>query len=257
MANSFYATNLARFRAESARELGCEESAFDSHALTVVSRPESARYKNFAFVQTFGTGTVVSVEPSYLEWTQSHAPRKHFRALASSDFLIPFLDEAGRRGDLGVIGGTTLGFVAEELPPEPSLPAGVSVHRLDRQWRAAHLPSGVFDNSLGEPGEAHPEQYWRFGAALVGADGEPMAVAGAYDDGLELLEIGVDVHRDHRGKGLGAAVVATISRLIHDQGLTATYFCAASNVRSHRTALACGFVPVRTHTGIRPPTAPV
>lgn len=257
MANSFYATNLARFRAESARELGCEESAFDSHALTVVSRPESARYKNFAFVHTFGTGTVVSVEPSYLEWTLAHTPEKHFLAFGGSDFLVPFLAETERRGDRAVMRGTALGFVAEELPPEPSLPAGVSVHRLDRQWRARHLQSGVFDNSLGEPGEAHPEQYWRFGVALVGADGEPMAVAGAYDDGLELLEIGVDVHRDHRGKGLGAAVVATLSRLIHNQGLTATYFCAASNVRSHRTALACGFVPVRTHTGIRPPTAPV
>ena len=95
MANSFYATNLARFRAESARELGCEESAFDSHVLTVVPRPESARYKNFAFVHTFGTGTVVSVEPSYLEWTQSHAPRKYLfcihrgRRQSPKEFFIP------------------------------------------------------------------------------------------------------------------------------------------------------------------------
>ena len=257
MVNSFYATNLARFRAESARELGCEESAFDSHALTVVSRPESARYKNFAFVHTFGTGTVVSVEPSYLEWTLAHTPEKHFLAFGGSDFLVPFLAETERRGDRAVMRGTALGFVAEELPTEAALPGGVTAVRIDRDWRARYLPSGVFDNSLGEPGEAHPEQYWRFGVALVGADGEPMAVAGAYDDGLELLEIGVDVVREHRGSGLGRAIVSTISRLIHDQGLTATYFCAASNVRSHRTALACGFVPVRTHTGIRPPTAPV
>ncbi|MEP7215705.1 MAG: GNAT family protein, partial [Anaerolineaceae bacterium] len=78
-----------------------------------------------------------------------------------------------------------------------------------------------------------------------------MAVAGAYDDGEALLEIGVDVVRGHRGKGLGLAVVSILSRVIHEQGLSATYFCAASNVRSHRTALACGFVPVRTHTGVR------
>ena len=257
MANSFYAKNLARFRAECARELGCEESAFDSHALTVVSRPETARFKNLAFVQTFGTGTVVCVEPSYLEWTQSHAPRKHYDAFNPSEVLLPFLAEAERRGDHGVVRVTGLGFVCAELSPEPALPAGVSAVPIDRGWRAARLESGVFDNSLGELGEVYPEEYWRFGVALVGADGEPMAVAGAYDDGLELLEIGVDVHRDHRGKGLGAAVVATLSRTIHADGLTATYFCAASNVRSHRNALACGFVPVRTHTGIRPPTAPV
>ncbi|MEO6042722.1 MAG: GNAT family N-acetyltransferase [Tepidiformaceae bacterium] len=251
MANSFYATNLARFRAESARELGCDESAFDSHALTVVSRPEAARYKNFAFVHTFGTGTVVSVEPSYLEWTLAHTPDKHFLAFGGSDFLVPFLTETERRGDRAVMRGTGLGFVAEELPTELALPVGVTAMSIDRDWRATYLPSSAFDNSLGEPGEAHPEEYWRWGIALVGADGEPIAVAGAYDDGPDLLEIGVDVHRDHRRKGLGLAVVSTLSRAIHAQGLTATYFCAASNVRSHRTALACGFVPVRTGTGIR------
>jgi len=150
-----------------------------------------------------------------------------------------------------MISGTALGFVCAELSPEPSLPIGVSVVRIDRAWRASHLESGVFDNSLGEFGEAFPEEFWRFGVALAGSDGETMAVAGAYDDGEELLEIGVDVHHDHRGKGLGLAVVSTLSRVIHEQGLSATYFCSASNVRSHRTALACGFVPVRTHTGIR------
>ncbi len=251
MANSFYAKNLARFRAECARELGCDESAFDSHALTVVPRPETARYKNFAFVHTFGTGTVVSVEPSYLEWTLAHTPDKHFLAFGGSDFLVPFLAETERRGDRAAMRGTGLGFVAQELPTEPALPVGVTAMSIDRDWRATYLASSVFDNSLGEPGEEHPEEYWRWGIALVAPDGEPIAVAGAYDDGQDLLEIGVDVHRDHRGKGLGLAVVSTLSRAIHAQGLTATYFCAASNVRSHRTALACGFVPVRTGTGIR------
>ena len=251
MANSFYATNLARFRAESARQLGCDESAFDSHTLTVVPRPATSRYTNLGLVGTFGTGTVVAVEPSYLEWARAHTPERHFLALRPSEFLGPFLAEAERRGDRGIVSGTALGFVGAELPPEPSLPTGVSVMRIDRDWRSARLESGVFDNSLGEFGEAFPEEYWRFGVALFGADGEPMAVAGAYDDGQDLLEIGVDVHRDHRGKGLGAGVVSTLSRVIHAQGLTATYFCAASNVRSHRTALACGFLPVRTHTGVR------
>ncbi len=251
MTNSFYAQNLARFRAETARQLGCDESAFDSNALTVVPRPASCRYKNLALVGTFGTGTVVTVEPSYVEWVLGHAPERHFLATRPSEFLAPFLTEAERRGDRGMISGTALGFVCAELSPEPSLPTGVSVVPIDRAWRASHLESGVYDNSLGEFGEAFPEEFWRFGVTLAGSDGEPMAVAGAYDDGQELLEIGVDVVREHRGKGLGLAVVSTLSRVIHEQGLSATYFCAATNVRSHRTALACGFLPVRTHTGIR------
>ena len=217
----------------------------------MVPRPETARFKNLAFVQTFGTGTVVCVEPSYLEWTLAHAPKKHYDAFNPSEVLVPFLAEAERRGDHGVVRVTGLGFVCAELSPEPSLPAGVSVVPIDRDWRAARLESGVFDNSLGEPGEVFPEEYWRFGVALVDARGEPMAVAGVYDDGPDLLEIGVDVTREQRGKGLGLAVVSTMSRMIHAQGLSATYYCAAANVRSHRTALACGFVPVRTATGVR------
>ena len=251
MVNSFYAMNLGRFRAETARELGCEESAFDSHALTVVPRPETARYKNLASVKTFGAGTVVCVEPSYLEWTLAHAPKKHYDAFNPSALLVPLAAEAERRGDPCVIRGVMLGFICAELAPEPSLPAGVSVLQLDRQWQAAHRESGMFANALGEPGDVHPDEFWQFGVAFRDAEGVPMAVAGAYDDGPELLEIGVDVHRDHRGKALGVAVVSAISRIIHGRELTATYFCAAANVRSHRTALACGFVPVRTHAGIR------
>ncbi len=107
MTNGFYATNLARFRAETARQLGCDESAFDSNALTVVPRPASSRYNNLALVGTFGTGTVVAVEPSYVEWVQGHTPERHFLAMRPSEFLTPLLIEAERRGDRGLISGTT------------------------------------------------------------------------------------------------------------------------------------------------------
>lgn len=88
-----------------------------------------------------------------------------------------------------------------------------------------------------------------FGTVLF--DGEtPAAVTGAYDDGEGLLEIGVDVARAYRGRGLGEAVVRHMAAAIHAEGMVPTYYCAPTNVRSHRTALTCGFVPIASGAGV-------
>jgi predicted GNAT family acetyltransferase len=86
--------------------------------------------------------------------------------------------------------------------------------------------------------------------------GRPAAVAGGWDDCDGLLEIGVDVARDYRGRGLGIAVVSAMARLIADRGDIPTYYCGPTNVRSHRNALACGFVPVASAARVVRPRPP-
>ena len=251
MPTDLFRDNLARYRAACSLEAGCEESAFDSHALTVVPRPPAARDQRPAQVLTFGTGTVITVQPDYLDWARTLVFKRHFDAFSPSAFARPMLAEMERRGSIGAARGASLGFLPGVISLAPELPPNVRVLRIDRDWRAKRLESGVFDNSLGEPGEAFPELYWRWGLALIDAAGEPIAVTGAYDDGEALLEVGVDVIREHRGRGLAHTLVSVMNRAIADEGCTATYYCAATNIRSHRTALAAGFVPVLTHTGIR------
>jgi RimJ/RimL family protein N-acetyltransferase len=66
------------------------------------------------------------------------------------------------------------------------------------------------------------------------------------------VEIGVDVAREARGQGFGPVVVRSLARRILESDNIPTYNCAAANIRSQRTALASGFVPVISSGGVRP-----
>ena len=112
----------------------------------------------------------------------------------------------------------------------------------EQDWRAERFPSGEFHNALGELDDPDDE-YFRYGLALM--DGEKVAaVAGGWDDCDGLIEIGVDVARDYRGRGLGEVVVTNFASLVAGRGQIPTYYCSPTNIRSHRNALGSGFIPV-------------
>jgi GNAT superfamily N-acetyltransferase len=239
-----FAVHLARFREEVARELGCEPAAFETNALTVARKPPQTRSRYVALIMTFGTGTVVSVEDQYVDFVRAIAPVPHYRAFQGAHLMAPLAAHAAERGRELEWRISGLGFLPAAEPPRIETPAGLEIKEVDREWRERFLPGGEFDNALGEPGDKYAGNYWRFGLAAFTADGETAALAGAYDDGDGLLEIGVDVARQFRGQSLGRLVVAAMSRRILEMGMTPTYYCAPTNIRSQRTALSCGFVPV-------------
>ena len=91
--------------------------------------------------------------------------------------------------------------------------------------------------------QAHRRFRNQYAFAALDSTGEPAAVAGVYDT-QGLTEIGVDVRPEHQGRGLARLVVSAAARSILDAGGAAYYGCAVTNIRSQRTALAAGFVPV-------------
>lgn len=243
MASDYFLDALDRYRQSRAVLLGCSPGDFDNHNLVIVSRPEGPRLKSVFLALTFGTGTVVSVEPPYLEWVRANAPRdKHYRAMFPNVLLQPLVEEASRRGDPLDWRSPNLSFLPGQKPAPRPLPGGLSELPFGNEWRDRHFPAGEFHNSLGEP-EEPDDGGFRYGLALM--DGEvPAAVAGGWDDCEGLTEIGVDVARPYRGQGLGVAVVSRLASAIAERGEVPTYYCAPTNIRSHRNALACGFVPV-------------
>ena len=251
MPDPYYRAALTRYRASRAERLGCAVDDFASHALAIVPRPEGA-YTNLTLIGvTFGTGTVVSVAPAYLDWVRANAPAdKHYRALFPNVLLAPLAAEAERRGEPLHWRAPGLIFLPAREPEAAAPPAGLTVARIDLGWRERWFPTGIFHNSLGDL-EDPADQHFRWGVAIM--DGAtPAAVAGAWDDGEGLLEIGVDVAREYRGRGLGEVVVTNLARSIADEDAFPTYYCAATNVRSHRTALASGFVPVASSVQASP-----
>ncbi len=221
-----------------ARGMNCPASAFDGHQLTIVDRPESSAWSTMIGV-TFGTSTVLSIDPAYREFAEANRPGKHYRALAMA-FLDKIVAEGARRGHVLAAYSPSLCFTIASEPPDLPPPGGFSIERRDAAWMNAEQANSRFENGVGEPGRDGREFRNRYALVLLDQAGEPAAVAGAFDT-YSMIEIGVDVVRGHRGLGLGRTVVGALAREIMRDGGVPFYGCGATNIRSHRTAESCGF----------------
>ena len=243
MTTDYFLSALDIYRAGRAEELGCTPLDFDSHSLTIVTRPPQSSSKFVLMAVTFGTGTALSVAPEYLDWVKSNAPEMHYRVLFPNVLFGPLVEEAKSRGESLGYRSPNLTFLPGSRPAALPLPHGISGSRVGPEFRAAHLESGDFDNALGEPGDEYVASLWRYGFVLYSGE-TPVAVAGAYRDYDGVMEIGIDVARSYRGIGLARVAVTNLAAIIADEGEVPSYYCSPTNVRSHRNALACGFLPV-------------
>jgi RimJ/RimL family protein N-acetyltransferase len=240
MSTDYYRAALAQYRETRAAVMGCTPADFDRHELVITTRPEDGKFVLMAL--TLGTGTVVSVVPEYMDWTRANIPTdKHYRALFPNVLLQPLTEEGKRRGEDIGWRSPNLSFLPAHEPVAMAVPGGLQAMPFEPDWRAKVWPTGEFHNALGEL-DPPEEEGFAYGLALMDGD-RPAAVAGAWDDSAGLKEIGVDVARDYRGRGLAPVVVTQLARLIADHGDVPTYYCAPTNVRSHRNAIASGFTP--------------
>jgi hypothetical protein len=238
MSGDLFAHYSAATRRAFADGLGCSENAFDGEDLAIVDRPDSANWYTLMGV-TFGTGTVLNLDPAFREFAESNRPEKHYRTIGMAH-LQSLVAEVARRGQTLSAYSPSLCFTIAEQPPSLPVPAGFELRRHDAAWMNAEQGNHRFENGVGAPGADGREFRNRFALALYDAEGEPAAVAGAFET-HGMLEIGVDVVRQHRAKALGRLVVSTLAREIMDEGKVPFYGCAATNIRSHRTAESCGF----------------
>ncbi|MEO9255519.1 MAG: hypothetical protein ABI305_08270 [Tepidiformaceae bacterium] len=247
MSTDLFRAQSSRMLAALALELGCELPAFSSHALTVVSRPSNARKGLIVQAIDTGMGTVLSVQPELVSWAKEHAPTDHhFRALQPF-FLADLAQQARELGFTSARAhGFSLGFALAERLPVPWLPDRYTLREVDRAWMDRYRPLNVFANGLGEPDEVDRFEKTRTAFAVLAPDGEPAAVSAVWDVGHGREEIGVDVRRESRGMGLAKPVVIAATHAIVQAGNVPFYSCGATNVRSHRNALACGFLPLFT-----------
>jgi GNAT superfamily N-acetyltransferase len=233
-----------------AQGLRCDVSAFESEALTIVDRPKESPW-NTAIAATFGTGTVLCIDPAYREFVEANPPKKHYHAMSTA-FFGAIAAEGQRRGVKLLFWSPGICFTIAEHPPELSVPAGFEFREQDAAWMNAEQQNHRFENGVGAAGKDGREFRNRFALALYDAAGEIAAVAGAFDT-YGMLEIGVDVLRGQRGQGLGRLVVSAMAREIMRRGETPFYGCGATNIRSHVTAESCGFRAVLSDATVSTP----
>ena len=224
--------------------LGAEPGAFDTGAVTILPRLDTAPTPYVAVALVGARGSVLSVAPDMLTVAEAHPPDE-FAHIARASFLKRFL-----RDDSQVsMGGPEILWALGAVPTVPELAPAFRIEERDAAWMNAQQASFRFPNGVGRRGVNARESRNRFALVIINAADEPVAVGGVADS-FGLLEIGVDVVAGRQGSGLGRAVVAAAAREILGRGGTPLYGCAVDNIRSQRTALSVGFLPVLTEAWV-------
>lgn len=247
MTTPLYREASAFMRRTLAEQLGCSESDYQSHLVTVVERPPGSREPHLALMTTMGTGSVVSVRDARLaDWAREHAPPvNRNQQIFLPSFLEGMASFAREIGHEGAKSHTATGgcVLAEDVDPLP-LPAGFSLRELSTAEQTTLRADGRFENALGEEDEHRRIAATRTAFAVESADGSVAGIAGVWDQYPEIDEIGVDVDRAHRGGGLAAVMTVHATRWIRAQGRWPMYSYGFTNVRSMNNALRCGYRPL-------------
>ncbi|MGD9891900.1 MAG: GNAT family N-acetyltransferase [Dehalococcoidia bacterium] len=245
---AIYARYRDAVRDAYARGIGCTSEAFATERLTIVERPEPPAWPYTALLATFGTGTVLSIEPILRSFAEAHTPAHHVQAM-SPGFVQLLIEEGDRQGVPLQSTRPGICFTFGEQPAAVVAPSGLTLKLVDAAWMAEEMPRRRFENGVGEVGVAGRDFRNQCAAVLFDDMEAPVAVAGAFLT-YGLFEVGIDVVRSRRGQGLAPIVVRAVTAEIVRRGEVPFYGCAATNIRSQRTALASGYVPVCSDAAI-------
>jgi len=105
---------------------------------------------------------------------------------------------------------------------------------------------GKFPNALCP--DFNPERPDMIAVTAVEND-EIIGMAGCSADSPVMWQIGIDIDKKHRGKGLGTKLVLLLKNEILARGMIPYYGTSLSNIHSWKIALNCGFSPVWIEIG--------
>lgn len=119
-------------------------------------------------------------------------------------------------------------------------------HNLTLEWReegqfGEFYGTGEFPNALNPTGNLDRPDVLAVAAV---ENGKIIGMAGCSADAPMWWQIGIDVKKEYRSRGIGAALVSELRDEIFKRGRIPYYGTGLSNIHSQRIALKCGFLPV-------------
>jgi GNAT superfamily N-acetyltransferase len=243
-------------------ELSCTESELtDGQVHISVRKPDS--HENPAHrlfdphpgkigIASLGIGGIVCVDETHLEWAEEvFAPKPR---TTRDELFMP--DRMGKMAELVrpeglVLYGPFPRFaVSNSTVTHVEVPGSYSVRVVGQE--------GV--DSIGQRAKWHNAIYKdptmtarpTMIAAIAEREGEIVGVCGASADSPFMWQLGIDVVRDHQGRGIAPALTSAVSEAVLDEGKLPYYGTSASNIPSMRTALAVGFKPTWVEVLSRP-----
>ena len=195
-------------------------------------------------VISMGAGVIVSATRTWMPWVTGL-----FRNVQPDDaFGMELLGESARRarGYNCRLNGPQLFHVtsSQDWRPARDIPEGYRVEVGGKKLLKS-VDQSDFPHARIAPGSARPGRDVPVGAVAIHRE-EVVGVATVSTDSDSLWQIGIDVVRDHRGRGLGVALTSQATRAVLDQGRVPYYATSVANIMSRRTAQSAGFYPCWT-----------
>lgn len=218
----------------------CDPALIDQVGVTVMGAPSRAENRVTAGY-SLGDHLVITCDPAAEAMLRD-------AAAGAEPTLTGWRDLAqSLSGEL--LGAGRMQLLADTGPVAPSVAEGYTlrIERSDDPEVLALLERfvEVSDDQELDDAEIYLEELDEIVHLVIGPDGHiaayasghPFAMAPAYSD------IGVLTHADHRGKGLGAAAVRSLSNQLLADGIEPLYRCDEGNAGSVRLSGSIGFVP--------------
>ena len=196
--------------------------------------------ENSLTVMSMGVGIVVAATPELMPW----ASELFLDAKDADDaFSLRVLSEASRRAEdcsLRLNGPYAYNVTSEQDWMNRRAPDGYAI-----EVGGAELVDGLepadWPNAVAPRRAA--ERRREAVVAVAMREDVVVGVATASTDSDTLWQIGIDVHSDHRARGLGAALTSQVARGVLDEGRVPYYGSSINNIASRRTAQSAGFYP--------------
>ena len=233
-----------------AAEACCDPSDFRSQGVHIfemaperAANPLARRFpvlEHSLTVTGMGVGVVVAATANWIPWVT--ALFKNVRD-ADDAFSLRVLSEASRRMEacgLRLNGPYAYNVTSEQDWVNRSASDGLVVEVGGAELLAGLEPAD-WPNSVAPRRAAQGRR--DAVAAIALHEGDVVGVASASTDSDTLWQVGIDVHSDHRARGLGAALTSQVARGVLDEGRVPYYGSSINNIASRRTAQSAGFYP--------------
>ena len=233
-----------------AAESCCEPSDFRGEGVRVfeltherATNPLARRFpvlQNSLTVTSMGAGVVVAATRKWMPWVS-----ELFEDVQETDeaFGLSVLSEASRRVEgcsLRLNGPFAYNVTLERDWVYRSTPSGYTIRVGDAELLEG-LDSSDWPNAVVSRRAAQGR--CEAVVAVATQDDAVVGVASASTDSDTLWQIGIDVHSEHRGVGLGAALTSQVARGVLDEGRVPYYGSSVNNIASRRTAQSAGSSP--------------
>ena len=190
-------------------------------------------------IVTMGKGVVVSATPRWIPWVT-----ELYRDVEPDEaFSLRVLEETSRqvsRQAMRLHGPYPYNVISSqdwrdrEAPYEYAIDVGGV--ELSKKLDPACWPNVI------SPGRAAQGRHNVVTAVAIRGE-KVVAAAAASTDSDALWQIGIDVHAEHRGRGLGAVLTSRVAGAVLARGKVPFYGSRVDNIASRRTAHSAGLYP--------------